>query len=79
MLYLDYTQNNSVMNVFCHILLKQIKLKRQIAGEEIVNEEGTCGCAGRRAHVVDPSEMFHNAADSCKYYLLIHILLLYCL
>ena len=53
MIYLNYTQNNSVMNVFCHLLLEQIKLKKiQDAGEiidqeqqgEIIDQEQQCYC-----------------------------------
>lgn len=65
MLYMDYIQNNSVMNVFCHIMLKQVRLKRRIAGEEIESEGNSCNCynAGRNMQLRDEAVMINSVAD----------------
>ena len=43
MIYLDYAQNNSILNVFCYLLLEEIRRKKQGKnGNTVVEEPSGC-------------------------------------
>ena len=43
MIYLDYAQNNSILNVFCYLLLEENRRKKQGENGNIAEEEPS-GC-----------------------------------
>ena len=65
MIYLDYSQNNSILNVFCHLLLEENRRKKQReSGVEVIKQTN---CCQQQQPLTLYDVELENAAANCEY------------